>query len=400
MALNPGLLAQIGRGLSLGGGVLNADIFAQQQQERAQAKLNAEQRRAALAQFIVQAAQGGIMSPEDAQTALRAAAPEMAESLKGALGPSLEVQRSALKFQQDQQARADRAAWLEGQGLPQGIPDSVVASLFKAQTTQDKAASALGKLADDFRNGRITREEYEAGKRKALYIAPTSSEGDQRERKIQSLMAQGLDRARATNVVDRNIDIKINDATGRIVMTDLVTNQVTELPVVGAGQRAEIPSGQTLFDMSGGVTGVVPGAAEAISGVTGQVGLPVARDTIERRQAFRTAQNDMVRALAVNARFPVAEMERIRDEINLAPGVFDSTESLQARMRSIDRSLRNRLSQIERDANDPSLPEALRSSQAQNAAAIRNFLDQLGAPSAGKGISETDDALIRKWLNQ
>ena len=102
--------------------------------------------------------------------------------------------------------------------------------------------------------------------RKLTYIAPRAETGnDQRERKIQSLMAQGVPRNQAVNIVDRNLDIQVNPATGRIVMTDLVRGTATEVPI-GEQQddRVPVPQRQTLWDMSGqGVTGVVPTAQEA-----------------------------------------------------------------------------------------------------------------------------------------
>ena len=234
--------------------------------------------------------------------------------------------------------------------------------------------------------------------RKLTYIAPRAETGnDQRERKIQSLMAQGVPRNQAVNIVDRNLDIQVNPATGRIVMTDLVRGTATEVPI-GEQQddRVPVPQRQTLWDMSGqGVTGVVRTAQEAAGRVAGQVGVEIGTDVTERRQMFRSAQQDLIRSLAVNPRFPVAEMERIRKEVDITPKAFDSQPALRARMRAVDKTLRTRLAQATRDANDPNLPEDLRSSQAQNAAAIRNFLDQMGVgqPDAQSVFDEADRIL-------
>lgn len=403
MANGPGILSAIGRGLSLGGGVLNPQIFEQQQQERAQEKVRAqqldEQRKNAMFQLIFSAAQEGAIPGDEATKALQMINPEMFANLpEGVLGPSAATQRALQQRQALEQFAGSltdpraQAAVLAGQGG--------AAAKFELGTGGAGAASAIGKLAEDFRAGRITKEEYEAARRKATYIAPRAqSEGDQRDRKIQSIMAQGLDRNQAANIVDGNVDIKINENTGRIVLTDLVTRQVTELPVGSAtDQRVVVPPSESLYSTVGeGATGVVPGALEAASRVTGQLGLPVAKKTIEVRQGLRTAQGEMIRALAINPKLPVAEINRIREEIDIDPSLFDSTDALKARMRSMDNSLRRRLAQAERDANDPNLPEDLRSSQAQNAAAMRNFLDQLGAPQESQG---DDDALIRKYLDQ
>lgn len=262
------------------------------------------------------------------------------------------------------------------------------------------ASSSMGKLKADLDAGYITPAQYNQGVRKLTALPqPTPRAPDQRERKIQSLIEQGLPRATASNIVDGNVDIKLNEATGRVVLTDLVTNTVTELPIGSdVPDRVVVPADERLYDMADdGVAGLAATIAEAGSRVTGQVGLPVAEETTRKRQAIRTAQQDLIRSLSINPRFPVAEQERIRKEVDINPGAFDSPKSLQSRMKSIDKSLRTRLAQAQRDAGDANLPEELRSSQAQNASAIQNFLDVMGAPQ--EATSE-DEALIQKWMNR
>lgn len=129
-------------------------------------------------------------------------------------------------------------------------------------------------------------------------------------------------------------------------------------------------------------TGLIPMLADVAQGVTGQVGinLPGAADLIERRQMFSTAQGGLIRALSVNPRYPVGEMERIREEINISPGAFIDPVKLKARLRSVGNDLRVRLSNEERAANDTSLPPEQRRNAAAAVTDIRNFLAVLGAP--------------------
>lgn len=129
-------------------------------------------------------------------------------------------------------------------------------------------------------------------------------------------------------------------------------------------------------------TGVLPLLADVAQGVTGQVGIniPGAADLIERRQVFSDAQGGLIRALSVNPRYPVGEMERIREEINISPGAFIDPVKLKARLRSVGNSLRVRLSNEEKAANDTSLPPEQRRNAAAAVTDIRNFLAVLGAP--------------------
>jgi hypothetical protein len=404
MADTTGMLSAIARGLRAGAGVLSPEVFAQNERERQMRMLQSEQGKQQLFSLISEGIQSGAIEPDKGMEALRKLNPQMAEQMAGLnMGPSIAAQKQVLDLLRQQQAADATGRVAADLNLPVGAPESLVAAAYKARNPAAKAPdNALVTLSGP--GGRKVTLRRGDPRVDALlqggfteYEKPTQRD-DQRERKIQALQSQGLSRPDAENIVDRNLDIQINPATGRVVLTDLVTRRVTELPVGGGGERTAIPESKTLYSLAGeGATGLAPAIAETGSKVTGQIGGPVAAKVTQRRQAIRTAQQDLIRALSVNPRFPVAEQERIRKEISIDPSILDSDESLRARMRAVDQALRIRLSQAERDANDPNLPEDLRSSQAQNAAAIRNFLDLMGVPAEEGG---DDDALIQKWLGK
>lgn len=129
-------------------------------------------------------------------------------------------------------------------------------------------------------------------------------------------------------------------------------------------------------------TGLYPALVDVAQGVVGQTGIsiPGSADMIERRQAFLNAQGGLIRALSVNPRYPVGEMDRIREEINISPGSFIDPVKLKARLRAVGNDLRVRLSNEERAANDTSLPPEQRRNAAAAVTDIRNFLAVLGAP--------------------
>lgn len=396
------LLSAIARGLRAGAGVLSPEVFAQNERERQLKIMKSDEGQQVITSMLLEGVQSGAIDPDRGMEALRRINPQMAEQLSGVtMGPSIAAQKQMYDAALKQQEREAIGQMAQQLGLPAEAPASLVSAAYRAKNAPQKTGSIskIAQLGEDFRAGRITRDQYEAAVRKANYIAPAGeSRGDQRDRKIQALVDQGLPRSDASNIVDRNLDIQINPATGRVVLTDLVSRRVSELPVGSPGERVAVPSENTLYDMTfQGVSGLAPAVVETGSKVTGQLGGPVGERTTEYRQAIRTAEQDLVRALSVNSKFPVAEQQRIREEIAISPKVLDSDASLRARMRSIDTSLRRRLAQAERDSNDTSLPDALRSSQAQNAAAIRNFLDTLGVPQES---ATDDDALINKWLEQ
>ena len=222
---------------------------------------------------------------------------------------------------------------------------------------------------------------------------PSDEGTNQRSQKIDALATMYGDAVSnpvetATKMVDGIIDVEFLE-DGTVMMTDkslLPTdpqNAVTYLPVGTLETevpRAEPEAGQSLWELAPLVAGAGSAIRAGASAITGQAGLPVAEQTIEARQTFTTAKNNLIRAMSINPRFPVGEIDRIREEINIAPRILDSEDGLKARMRSIDRSLRNDIAQAARDAGDRSLSEDIREDARTRGAAMQNFLDNMGVP--------------------
>ncbi len=100
-------------------------------------------------------------------------------------------------------------------------------------------------------------------------------------------------------------------------------------------ELGEISSEDTLWNRLGwfttGPLSILPRTIGALTG-TGQ-------QSIGNMQAFQTAKNTMIRALAENPRFAVAEAERLGKEIDIQPNLWDSTSTVQTRMQEIDKHL-------------------------------------------------------------
>jgi hypothetical protein len=122
-----------------------------------------------------------------------------------------------------------------------------------------------------------------------------------------------------------------------------------------------------------------------VQGVAGQIGANVvAPEFTERRQAFLNVQNEIIRAVINNPRFPVTEQERIRRELNIVPSMLTDPQTLIARIRALDNTLRTSLTNREREGADTSLPVAARQGARQAANEIRNLLQILGIPQGGE----------------
>jgi hypothetical protein len=249
----------------------------------------------------------------------------------------------------------------------------------------------------------------EAQERRALVaklLEISARDPSERERKIADIMrTNNVDYATASNIVNNIEIIRPNPDTGVFERINVLTNEVTPLrrvaapaapaargaagepvapgaaPSADAGRQPPAQPPRTLWEMAPSVTGIAPAVQETVQGVTGQVGINAATEGLVRdRQTFATVQNDLIRALSVNPRFPVAEMQRIEREIAIAPGVFTDPRSLRERMVSVNTYLRDRLRNEDRAATDTSLPVDDRRAALSAANNIRNFLAQLGVP--------------------
>ena len=211
------------------------------------------------------------------------------------------------------------------------------------------------------------------------------------ETKIRVLKEQNPDLSEkvivsiATGATTLNVD----PVTGEKTLVNKLTG--TAVPVTQTDNGFALNTNEdgvnpedTLFaatEKGGGATGVWSAFLSGGSVLTGSFGGPAATETLDARQTLRTGQQDFVRALSLNPRFPVAEMEAIKKEINLSPKILDNKQLLQTRMRAVDRSLRTRLKGKMKTANNTRLPAQTRRDARQTADAIQNFLNVLGVPN-------------------
>ena len=149
----------------------------------------------------------------------------------------------------------------------------------------------------------------------------------------------------------------------------------------------------TLWDITEGSTGIVPSLQEGWTNIAGQFGAGGFEDVVENRQMFDIEKNNLIRALSINPRFPVGEMERLEREINITPSAFNSANAMRARMIAINSALSTRLENELRSAADPNMPASARRNAIQAANDISNFLTTLGVPeganaATGRGAND------------
>lgn len=331
-------------------------------------------------------------------------------------GPSLEpqsmfagVQEAAAggmrmqQFQDQRRGQADRQAMLER--LTAADPELAALArldpegVSRALVERGFATADGGEIREV--GGRLVRVMQD-GTVEEIYAAPDAGTPDtENARQIEALLARGLSRPDAENIAYGFSRLTQNPVTGDTSIVDLTTGEGRLVDFTpGGGLLGDTASAgdnapeTTLWELAPLTAGPESAAAAAASRTIGNIpGFEdVGSQTTAARQFVNAAQNDLVRALSINHRFPVAEIERIRREIDIAPALVDSPASLRSRMTAIDRYLRSRMESELAAAQDPTLTVQDRGAAARAARDISNFLGRLGVPEAPDASGSAEGA--------
>ena len=279
----------------------------------------------------------------------------------------------------------DVQAWMESQNL--------------SQAQQGVVMQNFSKMVEFAKVGQPKREWIKPGEKGAYEVVggdPTGrsigggtpdSKTALYQNKIKDLQTQypELSSKDATGIILGTIKVMADEVSGTRYLVNTVTG--TEKPLIDAKGKTAQPvtekplKKETIWDLTPLATGVVSATRAAGSVVTGTVGLPIAKKTTYARQFVSGAQNDLIRALSINPRFPVGEINRLKEEINLSPKIMDSPPQMKERARAIDNYLRTRVDNEMKAANDKTLSVANRQAARGAAKDINNFLQILGVPT-------------------
>lgn len=222
-----------------------------------------------------------------------------------------------------------------------------------------------------------------------------------REQKIQEMQAlHNVDRATAAGIADGYIKTVTDPVNGNTTLVNMATGTVKNLAPSDAPRQEEeamspIPDG--LYSKTS-ATGVIPAIKAGYDRTVGQLSGNVDAKNIKDRQALRNASSDLIRALSINPRYPVGEIERLKENIDIEPAMLDSPAALTARMEATAEYLTNRMKDERRAASDSTLPSKVRQDAAAAAKDIANFLNKLGKPNpAGNSNLQnvSDDELLK-----
>lgn len=220
--------------------------------------------------------------------------------------------------------------------------------------------------------------------------------------KAKALMAQGLDEKTALGIASGRYEISLDPMTGERVMVDVATQQIVPLRIAGQGgqqgnaggqqqgaqARPAGAQGKTLYQMADDATGVYSGARTGLANTIGQIPgaigeIAQAPVQVEAQQSFELFKRDLVRSLALNGKFPVAEQQRIE---SLVPrGAMTSPESLKSSLRVLDQELARIEQDMAASVNDPTVPVKQRQEDMQTLRGVRQARERLGIEAGGAG---------------
>lgn len=239
----------------------------------------------------------------------------------------------------------------------------------------------------------VTYVETKAGEFEPLEITQQDGGQTEAEREIKRVMAANpnLSYTDAVNIKEGVSKIVTDPITGRSAIVNLATGEEKPLrrsEVTDAAVSASLApdpgaseSSLNLYKIAETTTGIVPAIQAAAQRFTGQVGIDVADpELLENIQTFNTAQSDIRRSMRTAPKFLASEMAMLDKELDIAPSAFKDPTTLLAQLRSIDKSIRNRLEGIQKSIKDPTLPADEVSAALRLQKDLINFLRNLNVP--------------------
>ena len=293
------------------------------------------------------------------------------------------------------------------------IKDAAKTALRQETQEMDRAKEArqerrgLDVLVDAFnielgRNVKVTKREMRQNPDNFVKAKSGENKLTKYEAHIKSLVRRGMSETDAADIAYGMVKVVVDPDTKQPFLVNIADRTTKPLALEMAKKPKPRPQkGKTgtlygMVDEGPRVTGIVAGAEILGEEVFGQVpvfsGEIASKDQIRNETAINAAKNNLIRALSINPRFPVGEMQRLAKEIDVAPSIWVSTGALLEKMKGVDDYLRGRLQNELAASRDMALPSTTRKNARTAAKDIKNFLDKLGVPQPG---SETSDDLSK-----
>ena len=270
-------------------------------------------------------------------------------------------------------------------------------------------AELLGdpKLAKAVYNDDVVRSVYlfDQKQQDAKELANIKAQNDlsATEEKINLVMRANpyLNLQESTDLVLGLTETSQNPGTGQMSIVNRRTGEITPVtePMV------QTPTGdgiidspqETLFGLvDKDITGAAPTILSTLQGILGGVtGLDLDiqdPEVIEAQQTFKTEQEYIVKALRASPKVLATEMNRLAEALDISPGVFTDAKTLRSKMRSIDKTITNRINDINKTLEDPEYPIREKGELRRLRTDLSNFQAKLGVPKVMPGETQSENS--------
>ena len=390
MAILGSLLSGLGAGLRAGGGVLNQEVFAQNEQRRAAELQRADTQRSEMFKYVWSGMQDGSIDPQKGMQVLGQLDPQMAGQIAQQMGeagfqPSyaarekmLTAQREATKFAreeekwaQTQETNAGKRKFLDDNGY-KGYPLETYDEVFNLMHPKPTSSrpSSLQQMLNDLK---VAREKGDTEAVSALTDAIH------------------LKRTRAPVAPQRNrYGVLTNDQGMPTGFFDVGPNgnRVEMFPGYGGeqssrvGELPPVPSGNIERLAKG--TGPGPAIGRAFSKTVGALlGLDSNATRDQAQARYSTIREQIYGA----TRVPGA-----RSNMNLtlalekmpSTGFFENQDRSETLLTEVFGSLRKAHEEAVKVANNPNVQKKIAVAAAEQAEAIKGVFDTLSLPMDGR----------------
>jgi|TARA_R100000149_G_C5866725_1_gene131357 hypothetical protein len=230
------------------------------------------------------------------------------------------------------------------------------------------------------------------------------------EEKINLVMKAnpGLSYKDATDVVLGNVSVLQDPETGQVSVVNRLEATITPVSETTIERpddddttdkpEADITETDTpketlfkLVDLN--ITGAAPTILTKLQGILG--GLTGADldiqnpKVLEAQQTFKTEQEYIVKALRASPKVLATEMSNLAEALDISPGVFTDAKTLRAKMRSIDKTITDRINDIDKTLDDPEYPARDKGDLRRLRADLSNFQAKLGVPKVMPGETQS-----------
>ena len=238
----------------------------------------------------------------------------------------------------------------------------------------------------------LARERFEYEQDRDAKSDATGPDKSPTERNIDTMMKANpaMSYTEAANIVQNVVSKTTDPLSGRTSVTNIAEGTSTPMqsteplasPVLNLKPKA---AGEGLYERGANETGVIASFLRGGQKVVGQAGFDMASDeSLEVKKELDAFQGSLSRAFQEGDRFSSSQDKILREELDVTLGVWKDPKTFKANMRSLDKVLRKRHSDLTDNYNDLTLDSDFRADSKSKAKVIEQALNDMGVTQDAK----------------